>query len=113
MPSAAALSAGPWRATSRRASPWPPSRWLWRRSEEHTSELQSPDHLVCRLLLEKKKHTHKMKASRRDAFWLFLAITGASKSKKTHPAWAETRALIEREPDASAKKHLSTITSQD
>src|SRR5207244_6911293 len=33
------------------------SLWLWFtvRSEEHTSELQSPDHLVCRLLLEKKK----------------------------------------------------------
>src|SRR5258708_32594888 len=34
-------------------------RWTLRhrltRSEEHTSELQSPDHLVCRLLLEKKK----------------------------------------------------------
>src|SRR5574344_2644410 len=28
---------------------------LHSRSEEHTSELQSPDHLVCRLLLEKKK----------------------------------------------------------
>src|SRR5947208_3883672 len=28
---------------------------LLERSEEHTSELQSPDHLVCRLLLEKKK----------------------------------------------------------
>src|SRR5258708_10796579 len=28
---------------------------LAERSEEHTSELQSPDHLVCRLLLEKKK----------------------------------------------------------
>src|SRR5258708_16585410 len=28
------------------------------RSEEHTSELQSPDHLVCRLLLE-KKNTHQ------------------------------------------------------
>src|SRR5258708_11557774 len=27
------------------------------RSEEHTSELQSPDHLVCRLLLEKKNHS--------------------------------------------------------
>src|SRR5258708_14632709 len=27
------------------------------RSEEHTSELQSPDHLVCRLLLEKKKES--------------------------------------------------------
>src|SRR5258708_25072904 len=36
---------------------------LGHRSEEHTSELQSPDHLVCRLLLEKKKtkqnRTHK------------------------------------------------------
>src|SRR5258708_18868239 len=28
---------------------------MYGRSEEHTSELQSPDHLVCRLLLEKKK----------------------------------------------------------
>src|SRR5256885_3811539 len=28
------------------------------RSEEHTSELQSPCNLVCRLLLEKKKHQH-------------------------------------------------------
>src|SRR5947208_11570525 len=33
------------------------------RSEEHTSELQSPDHLVCRLLLEKKK---KHSTSRRQ-----------------------------------------------
>src|SRR5258708_24609948 len=32
------------------------------RSEEHTSELQSPDHLVCRLLLEKKNNlsVHKL-----------------------------------------------------
>src|SRR5215208_7378119 len=30
-----------------------------RRSEEHTSELQSRGHLVCRLLLEKKKNQHK------------------------------------------------------
>src|SRR5207244_10584915 len=30
------------------------------RSEEHTSELQSPDHLVCRLLLEKKKQNIKI-----------------------------------------------------
>src|SRR5258708_13037144 len=37
---------------SRKANcPW----WSRMRSEEHTSELQSPDHLVCRLLLEKKK----------------------------------------------------------
>src|SRR5438552_8458873 len=32
-----------------------PRRGRRRRSEEHTSELQSPDHIVCRLLLEKKK----------------------------------------------------------
>src|SRR5947208_4903693 len=30
------------------------------RSEEHTSELQSPDHLVCRLLLEKKKRQRQL-----------------------------------------------------
>src|SRR6478752_9849105 len=30
------------------------------RSEEHTSELQSRLHLVCRLLLEKKKHKHTL-----------------------------------------------------
>src|SRR2546426_6966805 len=30
-------------------------RWVVKRSEEHTSELQSPCNLVCRLLLEKKK----------------------------------------------------------
>src|SRR5256885_6804114 len=36
--------------------PCPRMAWAWlRRSEEHTSELQSPCNLVCRLLLEKKK----------------------------------------------------------
>src|SRR2546422_1663979 len=54
------------RSTSRQPSPrWCSatrrtccSRWVGRppRSEEHTSELQSRLHLVCRLLLEKKKH---------------------------------------------------------
>src|SRR5258708_18699530 len=32
------------------------------RSEEHTSELQSPDHLVCRLLLEKKNYRTKLRS---------------------------------------------------
>src|SRR5258708_14427376 len=40
-----------------------PHRKATERSEEHTSELQSPDHLVCRLLLEKKK---KQKANNHD-----------------------------------------------
>src|SRR5437879_11530082 len=34
---------------------------LAQRSEEHTSELQSPMYLVCRLLLEKKKKTKRIK----------------------------------------------------
>src|SRR5437867_5166670 len=37
------------------------TRWLTARSEEHTSELQSPYDLVCRLLLEKKKQKKKKK----------------------------------------------------
>src|SRR5215216_7733431 len=39
-----------------------------RRSEEHTSELQSPDHLVCRLLLEKKKKTELKARIQRKIF---------------------------------------------
>src|SRR5690606_40427104 len=35
---------------------YPPGRATSARSEEHTSELQSRENLVCRLLLEKKKH---------------------------------------------------------
>src|SRR5215216_2449457 len=41
-----------WAVRRRRCSHTPQAN----RSEEHTSELQSPDHLVCRLLLEKKKN---------------------------------------------------------
>src|SRR5947208_6558715 len=42
---------GPATSTS---TPLTRSQCRFTRSEEHTSELQSPDHLVCRLLLEKK-----------------------------------------------------------
>src|SRR5688500_19811168 len=54
-------SSGSWsrsvtRSTSAAASP-APSRSCCPRSEEHTSELQSPCNLVCRLLLEKKNHS--------------------------------------------------------
>src|SRR5258708_4407193 len=40
-----------------RAPAYPERYYAPERSEEHTSELQSPDHLVCRLLLEKKNIT--------------------------------------------------------
>src|SRR5258708_28384983 len=43
-------------SSARRAATSPSASCARRRSEEHTSELQSPDHLVCRLLLEKKNN---------------------------------------------------------
>src|SRR5258708_21966993 len=39
-----------------------------KRSEEHTSELQSPDHLVCRLLLEKKNDGRPYDESQNDGY---------------------------------------------
>src|SRR5690625_7052417 len=50
-PGAAAPAPGAWDPQPEEAA------WVWPRSEEHTSELQSRGHLVCRLLLEKKKAT--------------------------------------------------------
>src|SRR5437879_11850218 len=41
--------------------PQPPCELVPGRSEEHTSELQSPMYLVCRLLLEKKKKTSSIR----------------------------------------------------
>src|SRR5258708_29812436 len=57
-PIASATASGrpPSRPGSRAFLPSSPSPTPSARSEEHTSELQSPDHLVCRLLLEKKKN---------------------------------------------------------
>src|SRR5437879_8403921 len=43
-----------------------PAERLVLRSEEHTSELQSPMYLVCRLLLEKKKKKKKQKQSHKS-----------------------------------------------
>src|SRR5258708_22020030 len=58
------------------------------RSEEHTSELQSPDHLVCRLLLEKKKqknnretHDETLKAS--DVLRYFIGTVLACREHRT------------------------------
>src|SRR5258708_19574030 len=51
-----------------------------RRSEEHTSELQSPDHLVCRLLLEKKK---KLESAQHD----YIGWSVHSACLYSSPAW--------------------------
>src|SRR2546422_3292312 len=60
------------------------------RSEEHTSELQSRLHLVCRLLLEKKKnHTSSPLAS--NALASAIAIPSSSLGVGYHCAWGCTR----------------------
>src|SRR5256885_2457662 len=48
------------------SSSWPPGSNVTARSEEHTSELQSPCNLVCRLLLEKKKSNAIKHSNRSD-----------------------------------------------
>src|SRR5258708_21237367 len=48
----------PWKPDGKKSAP----AKYQDRSEEHTSELQSPDHLVCRLLLEKKKKKNKKRS---------------------------------------------------
>src|SRR5258708_21759882 len=68
---------------------YPSAVWCWNRaaarSEEHTSELQSPDHLVCRLLLEKKKkqphkpsRSHSKDDSPSDSSWRYEMRGGNS-----------------------------------
>src|SRR5258707_3445278 len=53
-----------------------------RRSEEHTSELQSRQYLVCRLLLEKKKDTRRGRASAYSS----LAAARRALSVRSHPS---------------------------
>src|SRR2546430_3353785 len=69
-----------------------------RRSEEHTSELQSQSNLVCRLLLEKKKKHrpnrpghlvshHREQAAERAAHEQFLLPLTCRRSFGAHAAW--------------------------
>src|SRR5258708_13323195 len=71
-------------STATRCSMWPRSRPASpARSEEHTSELQSPDHLVCRLLLEKKKK--KTNQSKSKDHPQSLRLTNHTYTHTTHP----------------------------
>src|SRR5947208_3839226 len=54
------------------------------RSEEHTSELQSPDHLVCRLLLE-KKNSATIPPLRTVSLW--AAVTRPSRQAAAANTW--------------------------
>src|SRR3712207_8893154 len=66
-------------AKPRRPRPRRPARAACRvRSEEHTSELQSRQYLVCRLLLEKKKSNRLGNSIRAISFWYYSQNVSAS-----------------------------------
>src|SRR6266446_9556723 len=72
----------PARASARRPRPWCGTCTSGSRSEEHTSELQSPCNLVCRLLLEKKKKKKNP------------SINKKKKSKKKKTKMHKTKKLV-------------------
>src|SRR5262245_62743788 len=74
-----------------------------RRSEEHTSELQSLRHLVCRLLLEKKKKKKKRYRTTRD------------KPRTTHRSRGDNTRIMSRRPNTISRplqQHTNGPTTQ-
>src|SRR5947208_10179497 len=53
------------------------------RSEEHTSELQSSDHLVCRLLLEKKNRNDANNTTKEVRLWFARQFSGTMSGSAT------------------------------
>src|SRR5256885_6290973 len=74
------------------------------RSEEHTSELQSPCNLVCRLLLEKKKLAHHVRRSGGGAD-LVRPNEGAHAHAERHEP-RPRRPLTKRHPSCARSTHL-------
>src|ERR1039457_2691539 len=60
------------------------------RSEEHTSELQSPCNLVCRLLLEKKKYTQEHQTTTHVHLPCVLATSRVTSGRVAHPVVVTT-----------------------
>src|SRR2546430_6222636 len=73
-----------------------------RRSEEHTSELQSQSNLVCRLLLEKKKNTERKQRHRRGQTLLLTRVHVylIPSPRLTHAAQHHPAASRSRDPCA-------------
>src|SRR5258708_11808936 len=81
------------------------------RSEEHTSELQSPDHLVCRLLLETEEHTSELQSPDHLVCRLLLV---KKKADLGTPVFALFRmpasaTLIKQERWACRARHVFTL----
>src|SRR5256885_11242729 len=90
-------------AGSRSSSPFRPLSWP-RRSEEHTSELQSPCNLVCRLLLEKKKKQHSRSAP--------LGITCAVHIRLTKPPAQSDQRILQHAVVLDPHDHYFDLSHQ-
>src|SRR5690625_5652942 len=100
-----AVSAGEMRPRRSRSVGTIPSATTWTaRSEEHTSELQSRGHLVCRLLLEKKKT--------KWAQW-WSSKMGTRKRKTTDSSTSEVNTVTELEMTPTRCMKLSVADSLD
>src|SRR5258708_21878320 len=67
-----------------------------KRSEEHTSELQSPDHLVCRLLLEKKNQGTRWQCMHRCPAFENVSRRGPRRTRQALPLTLRHRTLTSR-----------------
>src|SRR5207244_7940496 len=79
-----------------------PMKRQYVRSEEHTSKLQSPDHLVCRLLLEKKKQI--------ALYVTRLQAEGIVKHEDVERFKREAEAIVDAEPRADMNQHWTQST---
>src|SRR5256885_6641234 len=83
-----------------------------RRSEEHTSELQSPCNLVCRLLLEKTKETTTLEAHGGFRHAPTSASTGATARPPAHPSPLKVDVVVQRLHDHTLPAPTATTPLQ-
>src|SRR5258708_25385972 len=82
-----------------------------RRSEEHTSELQSPDHLVCRLLLEKKKkNEYHIQDHQTEALSLTIQLHYTLKASSCLPNYYAGRRRTVVKSDLLRDQHLRSLS---
>src|SRR2546429_7384099 len=80
-----------------------------KRSEEHTSELQSRLHLVCRLLLEKKKNksTYRTTSSINSSLHIYLQSSSSSLHTRGHSTQSEITRLCTISSETFSHPHPS------
>src|SRR5258708_12852601 len=79
------------------------------RSEEHTSELQSPDHLVCRLLLEKKKQKNHREQTPSRRRYLSPGRSERTSSNRVHSPINELTANSATHPPPHHHLHSTPL----